>query len=371
MIGVSAQIAHVAFFVPSLRGGGAEKVTVTLANAFARKGLKVDLLLAQAEGPYRKYVLPDVRVVDFKSSRVLKSIPKLVRYLSEEKPDCLVSALNHANLAAIIARLLANSNCRLVVAEHTTPSRTKDANIRGRFVKSLIGFVYRMADRVIAVSQGVKDDLCRLGVPSSRVAVVYNPIVSAELYAKARQDCPHPWLESDAPVVLAVGRLEAAKDFATLIRAFSLLKGGTNARLIILGEGSLRSELSTLVGSLGLSESVDMPGFTDNPYAYMSRAAVFAMSSRWEGLPTVLVEALACGAPVVCTDCPSGPSEILECGKWGSLVPCGDPEALASALEQKMSRKALEREHAVERVAEFAEVASVENYLDLLSSCGD
>jgi glycosyltransferase involved in cell wall biosynthesis len=370
MTGEPEHRKHVAFFVPSLRGGGAEKVTVTLANAFARKGLKVDLLLAQAEGPYLKDALPDVRVVDFKVTRVLKSIPKLVRYLSTEKPDCLLSALNHANLAAIIARLFASFSCRLVVAEHTTPSRSRDANMRGRLVKSLIGFVYRLADGVVAVSQGVKDDLCRLGVPSSKVAVVYNPIVSAELYDKARQDCPHPWLDSDLLVVLAVGRLEPAKDFATLIRAFSLLRG-TNARLIILGEGSLRSELSALVGSLGLSESVDMPGFTDNPYAYMSRAAVFAMSSRWEGLPTVLIEALACGAPVVCTDCPSGPSEILEGGKWGALVPCGDLEALASALEQKLSRKALKSENAVERVAEFSEAASVEKYLDLLSSCGD
>ena len=363
---MSARNKHVALFVPSLRGGGAEKITVTLANAFVKKGLKVDLLLAQVEGPYLKDVLPDVRVVDLEATRVLKSIPKLVRYLSTEKPDCLLSALNHANLAAIIARLFASSHCRLVVAEHTTPSRTKGANIRGRVVKSLIGMVYRLADRVVAVSQGVKDDLCRLGVPSSNVAVVYNPIVSEELYTKARQECPHPWLDSDIPVVLAAGRLESAKDFSTLIRAFSLLKQETNARLIILGEGSLRSELSDLVASLGLGDSVDLFGFVANPYAFMSRAAVFAMSSQWEGLPTVLVEALACGARIVSTDCPSGPSEILEGGKWGYLVPCGEPDSLARSLRRALTQERTYVRYNFGRASQFSEHVACERYLQLL-----
>lgn len=362
---MAAQNKHIAIFVPSLRGGGAEKITVTLANAFAKKGLKVDLLLAQAEGPYLNDVLPGVRVVDLEATRVLKSIPKLVRYLSAEKPDCLLSALNHANLAAIIARLFASPRCRLVVAEHTTPSRSKDVKIRGRLVTGLIRFAYRLADGVVAVSQGVRDDLCRLGVPASKVAVIYNPIVSSDLYAKARQDCPHPWLASNVPVVLAVGRLEPAKDFATLIHAFSLLKARTIARLIVLGEGSLRPELSALVASLGLRESVDMPGFTDNPYAYMSRATVFAMSSRWEGLPTVLIEALACGARVVSTDCPSGPAEILEGGKWGYLVPCGSPDSLARSLGMALSQKS-DHMRFNARASDFSEHVACKRYLEVL-----
>jgi len=369
---MSAQNKHIALFVPSLRGGGAEKITVTLANAFAKKGLKVDLLLAQAEGPYLNDVLPGVRVVDFKAARVLKSIPKLVRYLSAEKPDCLLSALNHANLSAIVASLVAGRSCKVIVAEHNSVSGSKIASVRGWVVMNLIGRAYRFADAVIAVSHGVAEDLIRAGVPRSLVHTIYNPVVSEQLLEDSKKPCDHPWLNGDSrPTILAVGRLEPQKDYATLIRAFGLLEPKHDARLLILGEGSLRCELQALIDNLGLAERVQLAGFVNNPYAYMGRASVFAMSSRWEGLPTVLIEALACGAAVVSTDCPSGPSEILQGGKWGSLVPCGDPKALASTLEQKLSRKELEGANALERVAEFSVVASVENYLDLLSSCGN
>jgi glycosyltransferase involved in cell wall biosynthesis len=331
----SAESRHIALFLPSLGGGGAERVTVTLANEFAKKGLKVDLLLAQAVGHYRKDVLPQVRVVDFKSSRVLKTIPKLARYLSTEKPACLLSALNHANIAAVIAHSLArNTNTRLVVAEHTAPSYSRSPNVRDRALKALATMFYRRASCIVAVSEGVAADLCKRGVSRAGIKVIHNPIVSEELITKAAQLCPHPWLQPKGPpVILAVGRLEPAKDFATLISAFYLLRQNRPAKLVILGEGRLRETLTKQIVELGLQEDVELPGFVDNPFSYMSRAAVFALSSTWEGLPTVLVEALWCGASVVSTDCPYGPREILDGGKLGTLVPVGDAKAIAAALE--------------------------------------
>lgn len=368
----AAQGKRVALFVPSLRGGGAEKVTVALANAFAKKGFKVDLLLAQAEGPYLKDVLPDVRVVDLKATRVLKSIPKLVRYLSAERPDCLLSALNHANIAAIVAALLTGRGCKVIVAEHNSIFGSRIASARGWLVMKSIGLAYRFADAVIAVSHGVAEDLVRTGVPKKIVHTIYNPVVSEQLLEYSKTPCGHPWLESvSRPTILAVGRLEPQKDYVTLIRAFSLVEPKHKARLLILGEGSLRSELQALVDALGLSEEVQLAGFVDNPHAYMSRAAVFVMSSRWEGLPTVLIEALACGTAVVSTDCPSGPSEILEGGKWGRLVPCGDPDALAAALGEVLSGNSIGCKDVSVRLEAFSVTTSVESYLALLNSCPD
>jgi glycosyltransferase involved in cell wall biosynthesis len=223
---------------------------------------------------------------------------------------------------------------------------------------------------VIAVSRGVAEDLIRAGVPRRLVHTVYNPVVSEQLLEDSKKPCDHPWLNADLiPTILAVGRLEPQKDYATLIRAFSLLEPKHNARLLILGEGSLRTELQALVDTLGLSEQVQLAGFVSNPYAYMSRAAVFAMSSRWEGLPTVLIEALACGTEVVSTDCPSGPSEILEGGKWGLLVPCGSPEALAAAMLKSLREGSIYRKDKSERLAAFSTTTAVDTYLSIFALC--
>lgn len=367
MMGESVKKRHVALFVPSLRGGGAEKVTVVLANAFARKGLKVDLLLAQKEGPYLKDVLPDVRVVDFKATRVLKSIPRLARYLSTEKPDCLLSALNHANIAAIAASFLAGRECKVIVAEHNSIFGSQIGSVRNWVVMNLIGRAYRFAYAVIAVSHGVAEDLIQAGVPQELVHTIYNPVVSDRLLEDSKKPCDHPWLNGDSrPTLLAVGRLEPQKDYATLIRVFSLLEPKHNARLLILGEGSLRLELQALIGDLGLAERVQLAGFVNNPYAYMRRAEVFVMSSQWEGLPTVLIEALACGSKVVSTDCPSGPSEILEEGKWGLLVPCRDPAALARSLNKALSQQRSHLRSNSTRASDFSERVACERYLQLL-----
>ncbi|NLO89188.1 MAG: glycosyltransferase, partial [Clostridia bacterium] len=188
---------------------------------------------------------------------------------------------------------------------------------------------------VVAVSQGVADDLVKTtGLMRELIKVIYNPIVTPELLEKAKESIGHPWFKpGQPPVILSAGRLTAAKDFPTLIHAFARVRAERLARLMILGEGEERPNLESLVRELGLESDVSMPEFVENPYAYMARAAVFVLSSAWEGFGNVLVEAMAVGTPVVSTDCPSGPAEILEGGKWGKLVPVGDVEKLAKALK--------------------------------------
>lgn len=331
----------VALFLPSLRGGGAERVMVNLARGFSEKGLDVDLVLAKAEGPYLSQVPPDVRVIDLHSSRVLASLPHLVCYLRRERPQALLSTLNHANIVALWARKLARVPNRLVVrvAANLSQSASNASSARGRLMPRLIHKFYPWADAVVAISQGVADDLVKTArLPRERIQVIYNPVVTPEILEKAEEPLNHPWFApGEPPVILSVGRLTKQKDYPTLIRAFALVCRERPARLMILGEGEERPKLEALVRELDLDEDVSLPGFVDNPYAYMARSAVFVLSSAWEGFGNVLVEAMAVGTPVVSTDCPSGPAEILEGGKWGKLVPVGDANAMAQAILSTLS----------------------------------
>lgn len=361
---------HIAIYLPSLRGGGAERAMVTLANGFADRGLKVDLVLVRAEGPYLSEVSPGVRIVDLQSSRVLTSLPGLVRYLRQERPQAMLSALNHANVIAVVARMLARVPIRLVVSErnNVSLSGSSSKNLRSRVVLHMMRWAYRKADGVTAVSGGVADDLANaINLPRNRISVIFNPVVTPELIGKSRMPLEHPWLgEGKPPVILGVGRLTQQKDFATLIRAFAQVRTIRECRLVILGEGELRTELEQLVASLGVQGSVQLPGFADNPFAWMSRVRLFVLSSRWEGLPNVLIQAMACGAAVVSTNCPSGPDEILEGGKWGRLVPVGDVEALAEAMTALLEAPRDQLPDVHQRAGDFAQGLAVDGYLQVL-----
>jgi glycosyltransferase involved in cell wall biosynthesis len=327
---------RIALFLPSLRGGGAERVMVNLTRGFAERGFKVDLVLAKAEGPYLAEVPKDVRVVDLDTKRVLYSLPRLVRYLRKEQPEAMLSALDHANIVAIWAKRLSGVKIRLVVSVHGNLSLSvaNNKSIRGRLMPKFIRQFYPWADSIVAVSNGVAEDLAdKTGISTEKLRVIYNPVVTPELIANAEEPLDHPWFApGEPPVILGMGRLVKQKDFPTLIRAFSLVHKERPARLIIISEGEEREKLEGLVRELGLDGDVEMPGFVDNPYKYMKKAAVFVLSSRWEGFGLVLAEALALGTPVVSTDCPSGPAEILEGGKWGHLVSVGDHTTLAKNI---------------------------------------
>jgi glycosyltransferase involved in cell wall biosynthesis len=351
---------RIALFLPDLTGGGAERVMVNLARGLAHRGLQVDLVLVRASGPLLPEIPAEVRVVELDSGKVLVSLPALVRYLRRERPRALLSTLNTANIVAIWARRIARSPVRVVVRQSNTLSRT-GAAARGtsKLVPFLVRHSYQWADEIIAVSDGVARDLVLTArLPGVRVRVVPNPVITPELLAAAGEPICHPWFgDEGAPVVLGVGRLTRQKDFATLIRAFGRVRRRREARLLILGEGPDRPCLEELARSLGLEDDVALPGFVSNPSAYMARAAVFVLSSAWEGLPAVLIQALAVGTPVIATDCESGPREILGDGRFGRLVPVGDEAAIARAvldllgeLQPPVPREAWSRfahEHAV------------------------
>jgi len=354
----------VAFFLPSLRGGGAERVMLTLANAMARRGVPVDLVLCQAEGEYLADVLPGIPVVDLRASRVLGSLPALSRYIRRERPEVIIAAMNHANVVAFLAAQVARLPVKIIMTEHNTLSKsTSLRGTKGAVLKGLMRATYARCHRVIAVSDGVAADLVsQLGLPMDRVRTIYNPVVSEELIERSK-NVPPEVAEMDRPVLLAVGRLTEQKDYPTMLRAFARLPMRDSATLVILGVGPLDAALGDLASELGIASRVRFLGFRDNPYAWMRATDLFVMSSAWEGLPTVLIEAMACGAPVVSTDCPSGPDEILEGGKWGKLVPVGDFEALADAMETSLAKR--DGPDVRLRSNAFTVNAAVEAYLSL------
>lgn len=368
----AARVFHaqerLAIFLPALYGGGAERAALNLAFGFAHLGIPVDLVLAQAKGPFLSEVPDSVNIVDLKASRVLTSLPALVRYLRHTRPKTILAELRHANIIALWARRLVDVPTRVIVCEQNTLSRSvrHSSSRLSRLMPPIIGRFYLWADGIVAVSEGVADDLVRVtGIPRERIQVIYNPVVTHELREKAQDPLEHPWFNpGEPPVVLGVGRLTDQKDFPTLIKAFAQVRYSRPARLMILGEGKSRPALETLVRRLGLDQDVTLPGFVENPYPYMAHAAVFVLSSRWEGLPTVLIESLYCGACVIATDCPGGAREILKDGQYGQLVPVGDAGAMAEAIEASLNGRALRPPRESSRSFELETVVS--NYVNLL-----
>ena len=360
---------RIALFIPSLHGGGAERVMLNLAQGFVAEGRDVDLVLVKAEGVYLKAVPDTVNVIDLNCGRVLTSLFKLAVYLHRQKPKVLLSAMDHANIVAILARIIAASTTKIAVSVHSTLSVEveKSPSWRGKIIPWFINRCYPKADAVITVSTGVADDLANVTrLQRDSITVVYNPVVTPELLQQSMQPIEHQWfLPCKVPVLLAVGRLSEPKDFRTLIKAFAIIKKQRKCRLLILGEGEQRQMLEQLVKHLNLQNEVLLPGFVDNPYAYMKQADVFVLSSAWEGLVTVLIEAMACGTPVVSTDCPSGSSEILQDGKFGRLVPVGDAKALAAAVLKTLDEP-LDAESLQLRANDFSMDNSVQHYLQVL-----
>jgi glycosyltransferase involved in cell wall biosynthesis len=326
----------VALFLPTLEGGGAERVFVGLANEFSRQGLRVDLILASAVGPYLEEAAPRVRIVDLGAERVLRSLPGLTRHLRQERPDVLLSGLEHSNIVALLSRFTAGIGTRCVISVRSVPTAVHRAvpSVRSWGLLQLVRAVYRFADAIIANSHAVAADLSqRFHVPAENLHVIYNPLDITVLRTLSEQPLDHPWCAAGAPpVVVAVGSLAPLKDFSTLIRAFALVRALRSCRLVILGEGPERAGLEGLIGELGLQQDVHLPGFVLNPFAWMRRAAVCVSSSLTEGCPNALMQALACGTAVVGTDCAGGSAEILEQGKWGRLTPVGDVAAMAQGI---------------------------------------
>ena len=359
---------RLAFFLPGLYEGGAERIILNLAKGISARGYAVDLVLARAEGPFMPQIPDTVRLIDLKAPRVLGSVPALVKYLQRERPTALLSAM-FANVIAIWARRLCSVPGRLVITEHNTLSSVVKNNndFRWKLYPKMAGWFYPWADNIIAVSNDVADDLTRVAkIPQELIQVIYNPIVTPDLLDKSEASLEHPWFKDGEtlPVVLAVGRLTDQKAFDVLIRAFSLVRKNRPARLLILGEGENRPALQSLIKKHGLEQDVNLMGFVQNPYSYLAHASLFVLPSRWEGLPTVLVEALYLGTPIIATDCPGGSREILKDGQYGRLVPVDAPLILAEAIEGSLNdcRSCPPKESWTPFTLEFA----MDRYINLL-----
>lgn len=342
---------------------------VRLANGFARRGHPVDLVLAKGTGPVADDVSSGVRIISLDVNRVWAALPSLVKYLKETAPAALLSGEVPSNIVAMGAKMLSSVDTTFVVTMHQYTSlhaKTGDMWYR-RLLPPLIRALYPTAHHIVTVSDGIRDDLGRLSPRAGGKAhTIYNPVVDSDLVEKAKRPAPHPWLDDEGiPVILGVGRLTHEKNFELLIRAFARVASTRNVRLVLLGEGKQQEMLERLIHTLNVEERVDIHGFVDNPYPYMANASVLVLSSTFEGLPTVLIEALACGCPVVSTDCPSGPQEILEGGKWGSLVPVNDQEALAASINKTLDA-AHDPERLQNRAWDFSVERSVDRYLNLL-----
>lgn len=324
----------VALFMPSLRGGGAERVMFDLASGMVTRGYRVDLVVLNRVDSVIDVSGSGVGVVDLGRSRAASALPALIAYLRNRRPSVLLSTLEHTNVLAALATWIVGGT-RLVIREANTPGEdSRGGGAKGFFVRQAMRATYRRAATVVAVSQGVANSLAaQVGLDATRIQEIASPVITDRVHAGAREAPDHPWFtDGGPPVVLGVGRLVEQKGFDTLIRAFAVARGDVPCRLVILGEGPLRTELTALTRSLGVASSVQLAGFKPNPFSYMANCQLFVSASRWEGLPNVLIQALASGAPVVATDCPSGPREILDGGTHGALVTVDDVNGLARAM---------------------------------------
>lgn len=399
---------RITLFLHSLAGGGGTRVMLNLAEAFLERGFKVDLVVAgKLKGQSTARIPKGARLMGLKRSfrwrsaltalradwkggkymvlplflplvppRAFFYLPDLTRYLQHERPDALIAEGKYCNITALLARRAAGVQARIVISEHIALSvrlanPENNRQWKWRYAVPLYKRIYPWADTIVSVSKGVGDDLAGLiELPRESVITIYNPIINDDIFKKTEEAVDHPWFQPGSPpVILGVGRIIPRKDFPTLLRAFAKLRSKREAHLVILGDKKNESDyeaLQSLASELGIEQDFDMPGYTDNPFAYMARSAVMVLSSKWEGFGNVLVEAMACGCPVVSTDCPYGPAEILDNSRHGKLVPVGDYAAMAQAMLDMLSNRPIEAQ-LKHRAAEFSIDSAAEAYLDTLS----
>ncbi len=359
--------AKIAFFLPGLNDGGAERVFVNLSKAFAQSGYEVEILLLIRQGPYLSEIPSGIKIVEL-DLRGFKAFWLLMKYVLQHRPRVIISALPAANILASTLRVIFK-DVRVVVTEHAFFSvyRRIAYHWKTRMRNRIMRQVLRFSDRYVAVSNGAADDLAsETGIPRDQIDVIYNPLDLDDIDVKASEEVGHPWLKNkDIPVILSAGRLQAPKDFSTLFKA---VKEISDLRLIILGRGALEGSLKAEVEALGISDRVDFAGFVINPYAYMSKVDIFVLSSHYEGFGYVLVEAMACGTPVLSSDCPGGPTEILEGGVYGTLVPVGDVEAMVQGIRAGLSAP-VSSEVLKKRAKDFALEKIVSQYEKIIQEC--
>ena len=360
--------------IHSLRGGGSERVLVNLLKGLDR--YKFSIILVLYERVF-DFPLPDnleIKILDIYASKNLfklaagfiSKIINLTKLIRQNKPDVIFSLLSSTNVTVILAKLLSRMKCKLIVSEHTHPSVNLNNEVYGGITKGFVKFLYPRADRIIAVSEGIKEDLIKnFNIPEKKITVIYNPVDINEIKRFSQEDVDHPWFYDELPVIVSVGRLTRQKGYPYLIGAFSIVMKSLPCKLLIIGEGENRGRLVKLAEECGLERDIEFLGFQKNPFKYMVNSSVFVLSSLYEGFGNVIVEAMALGLPVISTDCPSGPSEIINDKKNGILVPVKDEKALADAILSVLTNSQLKNNlgrEAKKKAQTFAINKIVEKY---------
>jgi len=349
--------------------GGVEKVMNLVSRGFLEHGVRVDIIAPKMTGEHTASIPPGVKFIRFKTRHTYTSLLPLAGYLRKEKPDALLAVKHRAIVTAVLASRVSRFKGRLVGSIHTNISASLQHSslMKKMAYRWVMKFIYKRTDMITGVSQGVVGDILHLtGISPEKAAVVYNPVATSEIQRLGKRPVEHPWFcDGGPPVILGIGRLTKQKDFHTLIRSFSDVARTYPCRLIILGDGEDLHSLGNLAGSLGIGDLVDFPGFQKNPYCFLARSRLFVLSSRWEGFGVVLVEAMALGIPVVSTDCPSGPREILKDGLYGPLVPTESPSSLTQAIISVL--KAPPKRELLQSASEIYAIDRISRrYLDIL-----
>ena len=331
----------IACFFATSGHSGVDRVVKNLLPGMVAAGYRVDLLKIRRHGPQLTGEEHGVRVIELKAKHVYTALPELIRYLRRERPTVLLTDKDRVNRTALLARGIARTETRLSVRIGTTVSiNLASRGVIDRFLqRNSMRYLYSLAEAVLIPSAGAADDFAAAtGLARELISVVPSPIVTPDFAIRSKDPIDHAWFrDGEPPVILGVGELSSRKDFATLLRAFAAMPGSSAYRLMIIGRGRQQAALQLLATQLGIADRFCLPGFVANPYPYMKQAKLIALTSRWEGMPVALIEALALGTPVVSTDCPSGPREILENGRIGPLVPVGDHRSFAQAMAQLLN----------------------------------
>jgi len=360
--------------IHSLRGGGSERVLINLLKGLDRKEFYVTLVLYEREFDFPLPNNVEIKILDIHTGRNIFKIAKsfilkiirLAQLMRQCKPNVIFSLLSSTNVTVILARLLSRTKCIVFVSEHTHPSSNLKNEVYGGITKSLMTLLYPKADKIIAVSEGIKEDLIKsFHVPEEKITIIYNPVDINEIGMLSQEEADHPWFQDKLPIIVSVGRLTRQKGYPYLIKAFSIVRESLPCRLFIIGEGEDKEKLIQMAKESIYAKDIEFIGFQKNPFKYMAKSSIFVMSSLYEGFGNVLVEAMALGLPVVSTDCPSGPSEIIDNKKNGLLVPVKNEKALAKAILDILKNDTLRndfRREAKIRAQSFALNKMVEKY---------
>lgn len=360
---------NISILMPNLKGGGAERVYVNLANNWIKKGYSIEFILMKNDGEFKNLLSDKIKITNLNVTKLRNTFFPLVRYFKKNIPEIILVAMWPLTSYSILAWLFSGKRGKLFVSDHVhlTTAASNEINVSKLYLKLFIKITYPFANGIITVSNGVKKNLIEIGnLNSSKIKVIYNPIFQEIKNSPKNISQIKLWGGNFKHKLLSVGTLKKQKDHKTLIKAISYLPKDLDVKLVILGEGENRSKLTTLIKKLDLSDRVDLPGFTIDPEPWYNTADLFILSSLWEGFGNVLVEAMKYGLPLISTDCNSGPSEILENGKYGVLVPISDPKILSEAIKKSISKK-----HNKLKLKERAKYFSIEkaskSYIDFMT----